>query len=192
MSTMNHSIRTHEWVISYTQNDVDTIREQVEQTEAMKRQWLVIAFVVSLLALVGAVVLLSSNHSDYSSVATERTRLSEENLALKTRADQTQQLLDGATAREAAAAKAKAQAQNRMTAISPSVLNGKASGNQVADFARMVYQQPSSRVETDAKPSNEIFRNWKLKDGDSTEIYALVGGFADGKWVVYSNLLSKR
>ena len=94
MATMNHSIRRNEWVISYSQNDVDTIRVQVEQTEAMKRRWLIIALAVALIALVGAVMLLSTNRLQYSSVSADKERLSQENVALKGRADQAQQQRD--------------------------------------------------------------------------------------------------
>ena len=34
-----------DFVISYTQSDVDTIRNQVEQTEASKRRWMILTLI---------------------------------------------------------------------------------------------------------------------------------------------------
>ena len=77
--------------VHYGQSDVDTIRQQIEQTEAMKRRWLLMAMIVSIAALVGAIVLLSTNYALYSSAESEKKKLVQENATLKTRADQTQQ-----------------------------------------------------------------------------------------------------
>jgi cell division protein FtsB len=192
MSTMNHSVSPHEWVISYTQNDLDAIREQFEQTEAMKRRWLVIALVAALVALVGVLVLMSTNSLQYRSMAADKHQLTEENAALKKQADQAQQQLAAREAKDQADAQARSDAQSRLSGLSPAVVSGKASAGEIARFARMVYELPGSRIELSGKPPDEIFRNWKVRNGDTNELYALVGGFVDGKWVVYSNLLSRR
>ena len=56
----------------------------------------------------------------------------------------------------------------------------------------MVHALPNSKVELDSKPPDKLFRNWKVTIGGATETYTLVGGFVDGKWVVYSNLVARR
>jgi hypothetical protein len=56
----------------------------------------------------------------------------------------------------------------------------------------MVYSLPGGRIELDRKPPDKLFRNWKVANGSTTEVYALVGGFVDGKWVVYSNLVARK
>jgi len=91
--------RTHDFAVHYGQSDVDTIREQIEQTEAMKRRWLFLAMIISIAALVGAIVLLSTNYALYSSSESDKKKLAQENAALKSRADQTQQQLDTTNAR---------------------------------------------------------------------------------------------
>jgi cell division protein FtsB len=192
MSSMNHSIRTNEWVISYSQNDVDTIRAQIEQNESMKRRWLVLGLAVALISFTLTLLLLFSDYAQYSSISTDNQRLSDQNAALKARADKTQQQLDARNAKEAADAQARSENHARLQAVLPAVLSGKASGGEIASFAKMVYESPTSRVEVTERPSNEIFRNWKATSGDNTEVYSLVGGFVDGKWVIYSNLLSQR
>jgi hypothetical protein len=183
--------RHNEWVVSYNQSDVDAIREQIEQTEAMRRRALFIAMIVSIAALAGAIVLLSSNYALYSSSESDKKKLAQENAALKSRADQTQQALDAKNAQEAKQAESRSDARARLEKLLPAILSGAASSGDVASFARMVHSLPQSRVELDSKPPDKLFRNWKLTAGPTTETYTLVGGFVDGKWVVYSNLVAR-
>jgi cell division protein FtsB len=182
--------RTHnEWAVSYNQSDVDNIRQQIEQTESAKRRWLFLALLITIAALVGAIVLLSTNYALYSSSESEKKRLVQENAALKQRLDQTQQQLDAKMAKETTEAQTRAEAQAKLDKLLPAVLNDNAGGGEVASFARMVYNLPNRRVELDRKPPDKLFRNWKVNNGRETEVYTLVGGLVDGKWVVYSNLV---
>lgn len=196
MATINHpphSIRPRDqWTINYTQGDVDTIREQIEQTESAKRHWLVLAFIIALAVLAASIALLSTNYALYSSSEKDKKNLVEENAALKARLDQTQQQLEGKTAQEARDAQARADAESRLGKLMPAVLNGKAGGGEMASFARMVYYVPNSRVELSERPPNELFRNWKVTTGSTTEVFTMTGGFVDGKWVVYSNLIARK
>jgi hypothetical protein len=185
--------RTHnEFAVSYNQSDVDNIRSQIEQTESAKRRWLLLALVISIAALAGAIVLLSTYYGLYSSSESGKKKLVQENAALKLRADQTQQQLDVKTAKEASDAQTRAEAQAKLDKLLPAVLNDNAGGGEVASFARMVYNLPDRRVELDRKPPDKLFRNWKLTNGGTTEVYTLVGGLVDGKWVVYSTLVARR
>lgn len=184
--------RSRDVAVHYGQSDVDTIRQQIEQTEAMKRRWLFLAMIISIAALVGAIVLLSTNYALYSSSESEKKRLVQENVALKIRADQTQQQLDAKNAQDAKLAESRTDSQNRLQSILPSIIKGSAGPNEIASFARMVHAQPGGRVELDSKPPDKIFRNWKTSNGKTAETYTLVGGFVGGKWVVYSNLVSSK
>ena len=182
--------RTHnEFAVSYNQSDVDNIRGQIEQTESAKRRWLFLALIITIAALVGAIVLLSTNYALYSSSESEKKKLVQENAALKQRLDQTQQQLDAKMAKENSEAQIRAEAQAKLDRLLPAVLNDNASGGEVASFARMVYNLPNRRVELERKPPDKLFRNWKVTNGGETEVYTLVGGLVDGKWVVYSNLV---
>ena len=186
-----HTTRTHdEWVVNYRQSDVDTIREQIEQTEATKRRFLLLILVVALAALAGAIVLLSTNYALYSSSQSSKKKLEQEHAELKTRADQTQQQLDSKIAKETSDAATRTEAQQRLDKLLPTVLGG-AGGGEVASFARMIYNLPDRRIELDKKPPDKLFRNWRVTTGSTTETYTLVGGFVDGKWVVYSNLVAR-
>jgi hypothetical protein len=185
--------RTHnEFAVSYNQSDVDNIRGQIEQTESAKRRWLLLALVITIAALAGAIVLLSTYYGLYSAGESGKKKIADENAALKSRADKTQQQLDAKTAKEESDAQTRADAQAKLDKLLPAVLNDNAGGGEVASFARMVYNLPDRRVELERKPSDKLFRNWKLTVAGTTEVYTLVGGFVDGKWVVYSNLVARR
>lgn len=188
-----HTTRTHdEWVINYTQRDVDTIREQIQQTESMKRRWLVLALIIVIAALAGAIALLSTNYALYSSSQSSKKALQDENAALKSRADQAQQQLEAKIAKETSDSQARAEAQAKLNGLLPAVLSEKAGGGDVASFARIVYNLPGGRIQLDRKPPDKLFRNWKVSNGSATEVYTLVGGTVDGKWVVYSNLVARK
>jgi hypothetical protein len=179
-------------IITYGQRDVDAIREQIEQTESSKRRGLLLALGLSIAALVGSIAWLSTNYALYSASESDNRKLTQENAALRLRADQTQQQLDAANAALASQSQRKADAQAKLEKLLPDVLRGNASPVEVASFAQMVHSEPSGRVELDQKPPDKLFRNWKATGGESPGTYALVGGFVDGKWVVYSNLVSRR
>jgi cell division protein FtsB len=193
MATTNQSphagTRTTEYSVSYNQSDVDNIRAQIEQTESAKRRWLFLILVICIAALVGSIIWLSTNYALYSASESEKKKLTQENAALKQRADQTQQQLDAKMAKDNAEAQARAEAQAKLDKLLPAVLNDDASGSEVASFAKMVYHMPGGRVELERKPPDKLFRNWRLSKGDDVEVYTLVGGLVDGKWVVYSCLV---
>jgi hypothetical protein len=181
-----------DFVISYTQSDVDTIRNQVEQTEASKRRWLMLTLIAIAAMFVGAIILLVTSYGLYSSTEADNGRLSGENAGLKTEATEYRQKLNAVTAAQEKAAKEGAEAQARLEKLIPVALNSNAGGSEISSFARTVYALPNSRIEVAQKPPDKLFRTWK-SDGDTgAEIYTLVGGFVDGKWVIYSNLVARR
>ena len=189
----HHDIRPQrEFVITYTQSDVDTIRDQVEQTEASKRRWLMLALIVIAALFVGAVILLMTSYGLYSSSEANNNRLEKETAGLKTELDDYRQKLTAATAIQEKAAKDSAEAQAKIERLTPAALNPNAGDREISSFARTVYSLPNSRIEIGQKPPDKLFRNWKADSNTGTEIYTLVGGFVDGKWVIYSNLVARR
>lgn len=187
-----HPSPRNQWAVSYNQGDVDTIREQIEQNEAAKRRWLVLALLITVAALIGVIVLASSGYALYSSSQTEKRRLTEENAALKAAGEQCKQQLKAATAAQERDAQARADAQARLGTLLPAVLRSSASDTDTAAFARMVYTLPQAHVEVEQKPPDKLFRNWRYKADSGIETYTLVGGFVDGKWIIHSNLVARK
>ena len=187
-----HQSARSQWAVSYTQSDVDTIREQIEQNEAAKRRWLFLALMIAVAALVGVVILMSSSYALYSKSESDKRRLSDENGTLKSAGEQCQQQLKAATAAQEREAQARAEAQTRMGSLMPAVLRGATGEGDTAAFAHMVASLPYSRVEVEQKPPDKLFRNWRYKTDSGIEVYTLVGGFVDGKWVIHSNLVARK
>ena len=183
---------TEGWHVNYTQSDVDTIREQIVQDQAAKRRFLLLVLAVTAAALAGAVVLLSTSYALYAGSESDKQQLVDENTSLKSRLSDCQQQLDAKNAEEENQAQARAEAQSMISTLVPAVLGDSASGGDVARFARIIYNLPQGRIELDRKPPDKIFRNWRVSTDSATEVYTLVGGFVDGKWVVYSNMVARR
>ncbi|HKP88272.1 MAG TPA: hypothetical protein VJZ26_19360 [Blastocatellia bacterium] len=192
MIEVTHSTTRNPWAVSYTQSDVDTIRKQIEQNESAKRHWLLLALIISLGALVGAVALLSTSYALYGRSEADNKRLGEENATLKSSAESCQQQLSAATAAQEKEAQASSEAQAKLDKLLAAALNSYASASDTGAFARLVSDLPHSRIEVNEQPPAKLFRNWKVQTGSTTEIYTLVGGFVDGKWVIHSNLVSRK
>src|SRR5262245_61985881 len=112
----------NQWSITYTQNDLDAIREQIEQNESEKRRRIVIAALVLMVALAGAIVLLSTNYALYSSSESQKKALAQDNASLKSRADQLQKQLDEKIAVETKDAQGRSDAQARLDKLLPSII----------------------------------------------------------------------
>lgn len=194
MTTSNPTDRAHShlgWSVSYTQRDVETIRQQIGEEQAARRRLLVVALLITVAALVGALILLSTSYGLYAKADSERRSLSESEARLKSQADEYKRRLDEVTSRDEAAAELKAQAEARVKTLLPGVLGSAEEGRGAGALAQMVFQMPDHRLELQEKPPDSLFRNWHVSSGPSNEVYTLVGGFVDGKWVMYSNLVAK-
>src|SRR3982751_6737409 len=130
-----HPSARSQWAVSYTQGDVDTIREQIEQNEATKRRWLWLTLMIALAALAGVVILLTSSYALYSRSESDKRRLSDENGALKSVGEQCQQQLKAATAAQEHEAQTRTEAQSRMGTLMPAVSRGASGEGDTAAFA---------------------------------------------------------
>lgn len=172
---------------TYTQSDVDTLREQIEQDEAAKRRWLLLLLLLTSAALVGLIIWMATNYALYSSSESEKRRLTDENTSLKAQVSKYQKDLSAYADKEKKQEEAIAKAKESVTKMLPGALGGV----NVPAFARQVYESPNSRVEMDTVPPSMLFKNWRAtNDAGGTDVYTLVGGNVNGKWVIYSNLVA--
>ena len=180
-----------EWSVSYSQSDVETIREQIEQEQSARRRILLLALVVIAGALVGAIALLSTSYGLYSRSLSQKQALNDENSALKAQAAECNQQLSDLKQKQAISDQTAAEASAKLQKILPAALAPSGGGHEASTLAAMVYSLPAHQVEVDHKPPDGLFRNWRVKGGDVTSTYAMVGGFVDGKWIIYSNLIGR-
>jgi cell division protein FtsB len=196
MTAINQAIRAaqsrDERAVYYTPNDVDVIREQIVQGEAMKRRWLILGLILATAALAATIAFLSASYASYARTEAQNEELAQQNAAITRRSTEVQQALDVLRDRDARQETAKSEA----LALEQKLLSG-VPGNadlspiQGGKLARAVYQL-GGLVETPSKPPDKLFRNWKVTADSATEFYTVVGGFVDGKWVIYSNLVARR
>jgi hypothetical protein len=183
---------SREWAIKYTQTDVDMIRAQIIQGEALKRRWLILGLMLATAALVTVLVLLSTSYALYARASNANESLTKENSALATRAAKAQEDLEAKMTRDAERQRAEAETQETLKGLLATVMGKSDVPPGVGSrFAKAVYQL-GGRVETEAIPSNKLFRNWKVNTDSGFEIYTIVGGFDEGKWVIYSNLIARK
>jgi len=180
-----------EWSVSYSQRDVETIREQIEQEQSARRKLLVVALMVLTAALVGAIILLSTSYGLYNRSLSLKQSLADENSTLKTQTAQCNQQLTELQQKEASFDQTRTEARAKLQKILPSALGPSSGGREASVLASMLYNLPDHQIELDHKPPDSIFKNWRVKSGEITSTYALVGGFVDGKWIIYSNLIAK-
>jgi cell division protein FtsB len=178
--------------VYYTQNDVNVIREQIIQGESMKRRWLVLGLILATAGLAVTIALLSSSYALYARTESHNEQLTQQNTAAAQRNTEVQQALDTLRERDARLESAKAEA----LALEQKVFSGVAgnadlSPSQGARLAKAIYQL-GGHVETASKPPDKLFRNWKVNADSEAEYYTVVGGFVDGKWVIYSNLVARK
>jgi hypothetical protein len=191
--TSHPAISSHkEWSISYSQRDVETIREQIQQEQAARRRLLLLALTVTTAALAVAIILLSTSYGLYSSSVSRNQALVDENSALKVKAADSNRQLGDLNEKQARIDQTRVEARAKLEEILPEILGPSGGGREASTLAAMVYSLPDHQIEIDQKPHDSIFRNWKTRAGDVTSTYALVGGFVDGKWIIYSNLIARK
>jgi cell division protein FtsB len=196
MMATNPAIRSaqsrDERTVYYTQNDVEVIREQIIQGESMKRRWLVLGLILAIAGLAVTIILLSSSYTLYARTEAHNEELTRQTAATAQRNTEVQQALDVLRERDARQESAKAEALSLSQKLFSGVPgSADLSPNQGASLAKAIYQL-GGHVEAPSKPPDKLFRNWKVNADSETEYYTVVGGFVDGKWVIYSNLVARR
>ena len=181
----------NELTISYSQRDVETIRSQVIECESLKRRWMVLGLLISTVALVISIVLLSSSYALYARTEAANEQLTLQNSTISQRAAALDQELESRKAQDAERQRAIAEANETLQGLFPSLGSSSVSSAAAGRFARAVYET-GGRFETRSKPPDKLFRNWKVTTDTGNEIYTLVGGFVDGNWRIYSNLVARR
>src|ERR1044072_3882896 len=158
---------------TYTQSDVDTLREHIQETERVKRRWRFLFLLLTAAALVGAIVWLSTNFAMYAASETEKKKFAEENTSLKVQLSKIQKDLASYVDKEKKQAETVEKAKQSRSQMLPGALGG----SNVPAFAKMVYESPNSRVEMDSLPPSLLFRNWKMpNEAGGVDVYTLVGG----------------
>ena len=173
----------------YSQQEYDMVRRQTIQMEEEKRALIRLFLMITSVALAMALVLLGIVYRQYTKVSSEIGSAKGEAHDASTKYQQCAQDLQQKTDQLNQRAAAATAQRERNEALIAKVTGGAASANEVAEFARTVYEMPGHTVEVNRMPKNALFHNYKLRTQDRIEVYTLVPGQVDGKSVIYANLV---
>lgn len=174
----------------YNQQEIEMVRRQTIQIESEKRAllkmvsiWTSIACAVGLAVASFFFYLYASNRSEVTDSRTKITRLQDE---LKNRNDELQKK----TAELERRAQVTAEKKQRYDTLLAKAMSSSASYTEITELAKQLYESPQKEVEVAGIPPSSLFKWYKYREGGKTSIYALVPGQIEGKYHIYSILVS--
>ncbi len=175
----------------YSQQEYDMMRRQTLQIEAEKRSLLRTLLSVVAVALTITLILLGYLFRRYSQSSTlitmaenRATAAEAQSQTLSTELQEQRALLEGQ-------AKRHEQRSNIVSSLVPKIMNKSASDAEIGQLAHAIYELPGRSIAVPSIPPDAILKRYRHRAGNQAFAYVLVAGIVDGKWVLYSNLVSK-
>jgi Tfp pilus assembly protein PilN len=174
----------------YNQQEIEMVRRQTIQIESEKRALLkVVSIWTSIACAVGLAIagfffyLYASNRNEVTESRTKITQL-EDNLK-KTKDD-----LQKKTAELDRRAQVAAARKQQYETLLAKAMNSSASYTELTQLAKEIYESPQKVVEVTGIPPSAMFKWYKYRESNKTFTYALVPGQIEGKYHIYSILVS--
>ncbi|MBS1807274.1 MAG: hypothetical protein JST84_03670 [Acidobacteria bacterium] len=174
----------------YNQQEIEMVRRQTIQIETEKRALLkMVAVWTSIACAVGIAIagfffyLYASNRSE---VTESRSKIAQLQDQLKKTNDELQKK----TAELERRAQVAAEKKQRYDALLAKAMTSTASYTEITELAKQIYESPQKVVEVAGIPPSSLFKWYKYRDGVKTYTYALVPGQIEGKYHIYSILVS--
>lgn len=174
----------------YNQQEIEMVRRQTIQIESEKRAllkivatWTSIASGVCLLITGFFFYLYASNRSE---VTDSRTKIAQLQDQLKKTNDELQKKQAELDRRAQVAASRKQQFDTLLA----KAMSSTASYTEITQLAKEIYESPQKVVEVAGTPPSSLFKWYKFREGNKTYTYALVPGTIEGKYHIYSVLVS--
>lgn len=176
----------------YSQQEYEMVRRQTMQIEAEKRALLRWGLMVVSGALALCLLLLGWMYQQYSS-ADGKVEAAEAR-ATKAEADLkkvSQELAEKKAILDKQAVTA-AQQNSTINNLVPRAVSGLAGDGELAVLAHAIYDsRPNHVIELPRIPPDNILRRYRIRTGNEVRSYIMIAGQVDGKWLLYSNLVSK-
>ncbi len=174
----------------YNQQEIEMVRRQTIQIETEKRAVLrsvaIGTSVASLVCLLIAGFFLYLYASNRIEVTDSRTKVAQLEDNLK-KTNEELQKKNAELERRAQVAASRKQHYDQLLA---KAMSSRATGVEIAELAKEIYESPQKVVEVTNTPPSSLFKWWKYRANDKTYTYALVPGQVDGKYYIYSLLVS--
>lgn len=174
----------------YNQQEIEMVRRQTIQIESEKRALLkVVSIWTSIACAVGLAIagfffyLYASNRSEVTESRTKITQLQDK---LKTTTDDLQKK----NAELERRAQVVASRKQQFDTLLGKALSSTASYTETTQLAKEIYESPQKSVEVPRMPPSSLFKWYRYHEGAKTYTYALVPGTIEGKYYIYSILVS--
>ena len=174
----------------YNQQEIEMVRRQTIQIETEKRALLkMVAVWTSIACAVGIAIagfffyLYASNRGEVTDSRTKITQLQDQ---LKKTNDDLQKKNAELERRALVAAERK----QRYDTLLVKAVSSTASYTEITQLAKEIYESPQKVVEVTRVPPGSLFKWYKYRENGKTYTYALVPGQIEGKYYIYSILVS--
>lgn len=174
----------------YNQQEIEMVRRQTIQIESEKRAllkivatWTSIACVACLLLAGFFFYLYAANRGE---VTDSRAKIAQLQDQLKKTNDELQKKQAELDRRAQVAAARKQQ----FDALLAKAMSSTASYTEITQLAKEIYESPQKVVEVAGIPPGSLFKWYKYRENNKTYTYALVPGTIEGKYHIYSLLVS--
>lgn len=174
----------------YNQQEIEMVRRQTIQIESEKRSllrviaiWTSIASAACLLIAGLFFYLYASNRSE---VTDSRTKIAQLEGQLKKTNDE----LAKKQAELDRRAQVAAATRQRFDTVLAKAMSSSASYTEITELAKGIYESPQKVIEVAGTPPSSLFKWYKYREGNKTYTYALVPGTLEGKYHIYSILVS--
>ena len=173
----------------YSQQEYDMVRRQTMQIEAEKRALLRWALIGVTALMIGSFFLMAWLYRRYS-ISDDLIRSADERRA--TAESQLQQVSRELAEKKAILEKSAGTVAKQNATIAstvPRMLSKVATPAELAELARVIYQQPGHVIELPSIPPDKVLRRYKIGVDSQMHTYILVAGELDGRWMLYSLLV---
>lgn len=174
----------------YNQQEIEMVRRQTIQIETEKRALLrtvaTATSIVSGICLAIAAFFFYLYASDRSEVTDSRNKVAQLEDKLKKTTDDLQKK----TAELEKRAQVVASRKQRFDQLLAKAMGSQATGVEISELAKEIYESPQKVVEVATSPPSSLFKWWKFHDNNKTYTYALIPGQVEGKYYIYSVLVS--
>jgi hypothetical protein len=174
----------------YNQQEIEMVRRQTIQIESEKRNllriiaiWASIASAACLLIAGLFFYLYASNRSE---VTDSHTKIAQLEGQLKKTTDELQKKQAELDRR----AQVTAARKQQFDTLLAKAMSSSASYTEITQLAKEIYESPQKVVEVMGPPPSSLFKWYKYRENNKTYTYALVPGTIEGKYYIYSVLVS--
>jgi hypothetical protein len=174
----------------YNQQEIEMVRRQTIQIETEKRALLKMVAIWTSIACGVAVAIAGFSFYLYAANRSEVTDSRSKITQLQDQLKKTGDDLQKKTAELERRAQVAAARKQRYDSLLAKALSSSATGVEIAELAKEIYESPQKSIEVASIPPSSLFKWYKYRENNKTYTYALVPGQMEGKYHIYSILVS--